>query len=291
MRLVLALFLLVFSAPLAAADNAAWLAKVEGFYTSPKNPTPFGVIPFAMDMIREADGAVHGRSWGDSQTYFDFKFWLNEKGELLFQETGALPGGFVQSHTLEVVKAEGETLTFETKKSPGVLVARVTADGNRLHVNTIVRGRPHADLDMQRVRDEKAIAGFRAENAKAKERLGGSALQQSSAATAQEAIDASLPKAEQSRRHVAEAQKIVAQMAKAAPPDMPGLAFKMKGHLDQAIALDGSNDEAHFQLAIWYLRAPEIAGGSRDKAREILHALEKIGSPRAAALRKEFGGH
>ena len=43
MRLVLALFLLVFSAPLAA-DNAAWLAKVEGFYTSPKNPTPFGVI-------------------------------------------------------------------------------------------------------------------------------------------------------------------------------------------------------------------------------------------------------
>ena len=276
----------LFCAAALAAEHAAWLANVEGFYSSDKNKTPFGEIPFAMDMIRQADGSVHGRTWGDRQTYFDFKFYRNEKGELQFQETGALPGGFVQSHVCDVVKVEGDTITFETKKEPGLLVARVAADGNRLHVNTVVRGKPHADLVMARVRDEKAMAGFRAANARAKDLAAGSSLKQAFATTAQEQVDTNLSKPEQARQHVAEARKLTALMATAAPGDMPGLAFKMKGHLDKAVELDPANDEAQMQMAFWYLRAPEIAGGSRAKAEEILQLLEKQNSPRAEALRK-----
>ena len=272
----------------AAADHAAWLAKVEGFYSSDRNKTPFGEIPFAMDMVKQADGSLHGRTWGDSQTYFDFKFYRNEKGDLLFQETGALPGGFVQSHVCEVVKVEGDTITFETKKEPGLLVARVTADGNRLHVNTIVRGKPHADLVMMRGRDEKAIAGFRAANARAKEQAAGSSLQQALGAAAQQQVDSGVSKPEQARQHVAEARKLTAQFATAAPGDIPGLAYKMKGHLDKAGELDPANDEAQLQMAVWYLHAPEIAGGSRAKAEEILQLLEKQNSPRAEPLRKQL---
>lgn len=165
---LLSILVLGFSAPALAIDNAAWLAKVEGFYANQKNKTPLGEIPFAMDMVKEADGSVHGRTWADKDSYFDFKFYLNEKGELFFHETGALPGGLVQSHVLEVVKVEGDTVTFESKKAPGVLVAHVTADGKELHVNTIVRGKPHADLQMARVTAPEALAAFRASNERTK---------------------------------------------------------------------------------------------------------------------------
>ncbi|MBI3471502.1 MAG: hypothetical protein HY013_09110 [Candidatus Solibacter usitatus] len=77
--------------PGSAADHAAWLAKLEGFYASQANPTPFGKIPFAMDLAREPDGSLHGRTWADSQTYFDFKFYLNDKSEIFFHETGSPP--------------------------------------------------------------------------------------------------------------------------------------------------------------------------------------------------------
>jgi hypothetical protein len=158
------LVLFVCIVPAFAVDKAAWLAKVEGFYASEKNRTPIGDIPFAMDMVKESDGSMHGRTWASKDSYFDFRFSLNEKGELLFHETGALPGGLVQSHVLEVVKEDGDTLTFETRKAPGLLVAQVTADGKRLHVNAVVRGRPHVDLQLARVTAPEALAVFRAMN-------------------------------------------------------------------------------------------------------------------------------
>jgi len=158
--------LLLWTSPAHAADHAAWLAKVEGFFSTDRAKTPFGEIPFAMDMIKEADGSIHGRTWADGETYIDFKFYLNEIGELLFHETGALPGGLLQSHILEVAKAEGDTITFESRKTPGLLVATVTADGKQLHVVSVVRGKPHADLQMSRVTSPQAITTFRDRNAK-----------------------------------------------------------------------------------------------------------------------------
>jgi hypothetical protein len=57
-------------------------------------------------------------------------------------------------------------------------VAEVTADGNRLRVKVTLRGKPHVDLDMARVRDDKVIANFRNDQERARELPGGSALQQ-----------------------------------------------------------------------------------------------------------------
>lgn len=172
------LVLLICSSPALAADHAAWLAKVEGFFVSPQAKTPVGAIPFAMDMVKEADGSIHGRTWAGNDSYFDFKFYLNEKGELFFHETGALPGGLVQSHVLEVAKAEGDTITFESRNAPGLLVATVTADGKQLHVVSVVRGKPHADLQMSRVAVPQAIAAFRESNEKMRTQTANPVVQQ-----------------------------------------------------------------------------------------------------------------
>jgi hypothetical protein len=175
---MVSIVVLACSSPLLAADHAAWLAKVEGFFATQKAKTPIGEIPFAMDMVKEADGSVHGRTWADKESYFDFKFYLNEKGQLLFHETGALPGGLVQSHVLEVAKVDGDTITFESTRAPGLLVATVTADGTQLHVVSVVRGKPHADLQMARVTAPQAIAAFRESNAGSKELASNPATQQ-----------------------------------------------------------------------------------------------------------------
>jgi len=179
----------VCSSSVFAADHAAWLAKTEGFFATQKAKTPVGEIPFAMDMVKEADGSVHGRTWADKESYFDFKFYLNEKGELLFHETGALPGGLVQSHILEVAKIEGDTITFESKKAPGLLVATVTADGKQLHVVSVVRGKPHADLQMPRVTAPQAVAAFRESNAKIKGQASSPVIQQAVQMVMQASLD------------------------------------------------------------------------------------------------------
>jgi len=175
---LVAVGIIVCSSPVRAADHAAWLAKVEGFFATERAKTPVGEIPFAMDMVKEADGSVHGRTWADKESYFDFKFYLDEKGELLFHETGALPGGLVQSHILEVAKIDGDTITFESRKAPGLLVATVTADGKQLHVVSVVRGKPHADLQMPRVTAPQAVAFFRESNAKTREQASSPVVQQ-----------------------------------------------------------------------------------------------------------------
>jgi hypothetical protein len=127
------------------------------------NPTPLGPIGFAMDMMKQPDGSVRGRLHSDRDTYFEFAFRLNEKGGITFHETGLLGQGFVQSHELELVETAGETLTFATQERPALLVAEVTADGSRLRVKARLRGKPHVDLDMTRVRDEQMVAKFRAD--------------------------------------------------------------------------------------------------------------------------------
>ena len=252
------------------------------------NPTPFGRIGFAIDMINQPDGSVHGRVHSDRDTYFDFKFRLNDKGEVTFHETGSLGQGSSQSHELQLVGADGDTFTFAEQQQPGLLVAEVTADGNRLRIKVTLRGKPHVDLDMARVRDDKVIAKFRNDQERARELPGGSALQQFFAAAAAKTVDGNLPKQEQARLHVAESRKLADQMRKAETLLLPSLAFLMKGHLDKAIELDPAFDEAHFSLALWYLQSPELAARSQDKLQEILATLEQINSPLAEVLRKRI---
>jgi len=289
-RLISALLSVTLIVPLPAVENTAWLARIDGVYMGQNNPTPFGRIGFAIDMLQQPDRSVHGRGQSDRDTYFEFAFRLNEKGGIAFHETGSLGQGFVQSHELELIGTEGDTLTFATQETPALLVAEVTADGNRLRVKVMLRGKPHVDLDMVRVRDETVVAKFRADQARAKELPGGSALQQFFAAAAAKTVDGNLPKPEQARLHLAASTKLAEQMRKADASELPSLAFLMKGHLDQAIELDPSSDEAHFSLALWYLQSPEVAAKSQEKVKELLATLERMNSPLAEALRKKLAG-
>ena len=276
--------------PLFASENAAWLARIEGVYMGQNNPTPFGRIGFAMEMLKQPDGSVHGRVHSDRDTYFDFAFRLNDQGGMTFHETGSLGQGFVQSHELELIEAEGDTLTFATQGKPALLVAEITADGSRFRVKVMLRGKPHVDLDMKRVRDEQVVTKFRADQARAKELPAGSALQQFFAAAAAKTVDSNLPKHEQARQHIAKSKHLMDQIGKADNSVRPNLVLLMKGHVDKAIELDPSFDEAHFALAMWYLQSPELAAESLERVNEILATLERMNSPLGEVLRMRLVG-
>jgi hypothetical protein len=280
--------LAVLTIPLSAINNAAWLARMEGVYMSYDNPTPFGRIGFAIDMVKGPLRSIHGRTQSDKETYFDFLFLLNEKDEITFRETGSLGQGFIQSHAMELLAADGDTLTFATQEKPPVLIAEVTADGNRLRLKVMLSGKPHVDLDMSRVHDDQVIAKFRAEQARAKDLPGGSAVQQFFAAAAVKTEDASLPKHEQAQQHLAQSNKLASQMTTASQSEIANLAFMMKGHLDRAIELDPYSDEAQFALATWYLQSRELAAKSKTKLDEILTTLEQMNSPLAEVLRQRL---
>ena len=117
---------------------------------------------------------------------------------------------------------------------------------------------------------------------------GGSAVQKFFAAAAAKTEDGKLPKHEQAQRHVAESQKLAAQMTTASQSEIANLAFMMKGHLDRAIELDPSSDEAQFALAKRYLQSQELAAKSKTKLDEILATLERMNSPLAEVLRGKF---
>jgi len=62
----------------------------------------------------------------------------------------------------------------------------------------------------------------------------------------------------------------------------------MQGHVDKAIELDPSFDEAHFALTMWYLQSPELAAKSLEKVKEILATLERMNSTLGEVLRKRL---
>lgn len=115
-------------------------------------------------------------------------------------------------------------------------------------------------------------------------------MQQFFAALAAKTVDGNLPKPEQARLHIAESRKLGEEMRRADTAQLPTLAFLMKGHLDKAIELDPSFDEAHLSLALWYLQSPELAAKNQEKVNEILATLERMHSPLAEVLRKRLVG-
>jgi tetratricopeptide (TPR) repeat protein len=60
----------------------------------------------------------------------------------------------------------------------------------------------------------------------------------------------------------------------------PGLARKTKGAWERAIALDPSNLDARADLVTYYMVAPGIMGGSKDKAHEQVEQIRKLNAYR-----------
>ena len=132
------------------------------------------------------------------------------------------------------------------------------------------------------------MAKFRTDQTRAKELPGGSALQQFFAAAAAKTVDGNLPRQEQARQHLAKSKQLMEQMGKTDSSERPNLAFLMKGHVDKAIELDPSLDEAQFALAMWYLQSPEVAAKSMERVKEVLAALEQMNSPLGDVLRMKL---
>jgi Tfp pilus assembly protein PilF len=61
------------------------------------------------------------------------------------------------------------------------------------------------------------------------------------------------------------------------------LAPKLKGEFEKAVETDSTNVEARMGLAQYYLNAPPIAGGSKEKAMEQVEAIKKL-DPRQGHL-------
>jgi len=59
------------------------------------------------------------------------------------------------------------------------------------------------------------------------------------------------------------------------------LAKKVRNSFERAVALDPQNAEAHVDLAEFYLEAPGVVGGGRDKAAAQGELLAKLNSPKA----------
>ena len=63
------------------------------------------------------------------------------------------------------------------------------------------------------------------------------------------------------------------------------LAGKVRDHFETAVRLDPDNIPAHTDLAEFYLEAPGIVGGGRDKAEAQAKLLDKLAPARAAWVR------
>lgn len=61
------------------------------------------------------------------------------------------------------------------------------------------------------------------------------------------------------------------------------LAKQVKSHFERAVELDGTNLEALEALHGFHLRAPGMAGGSKDEARRLAGVMEGLDSARGAA--------
>jgi hypothetical protein len=85
-------------------------------------------------------------------------------------------------------------------------------------------------------------------------------------------------------------KQLMDQIGKADNSERPSLVLLMKGHVDKAIELDPSFDEAHFALAMWYLQSPELVGKSLEKVNEILATLERMNSPLGEVLQMRLVG-
>lgn len=70
-----------------------------------------------------------------------------------------------------------------------------------------------------------------------------------------------------------------------------GIAYKVRDAFQQAVQLDPDDARARAGLAKYYILAPGIAGGSMEKAKEQLTALDKLDPVQAAAVRATWAEH
>jgi tetratricopeptide (TPR) repeat protein len=81
------------------------------------------------------------------------------------------------------------------------------------------------------------------------------------------------------------------QASKASMFKQMSLAGALKHEIETAVRLNPADVDAHWGMMQYYLQAPGIAGGSKDKAREEIAAISKIGPAWGYLAQAEFDNH
>lgn len=136
--------------PTPVALERAWVESIEGPWLGPVSDTPAGDIPqFFLDFTWQDDGSLHALADDGEGSSFEFRF-VEAGDSWTFDETGSLPGGLVQSHTMVPVQVEGNRVRWVSVDAPGVLEVELEVDEQRFQMDVSVLGMSHAAFDLTR---------------------------------------------------------------------------------------------------------------------------------------------
>lgn len=138
--------------PEAITLERSTLEAIEGSWSGPVDPSPTGPIPFfPLNFAWEQDGSLHARTdFPGSDGYFDFRFVEVEDDRWQLIEEGKLPGGLVQTYTLDPVSQEGDITRWVYLEDPEYLAVDLTVTADTLVLDSWVRGEVHATFDLSR---------------------------------------------------------------------------------------------------------------------------------------------
>ena len=153
-------------------------AEVEGFFATQRAKTPVGEIPFAMDMVKEGDGSVHGRTWATNRaTSISSSTWM-KRASCSFTRQVLCRGDWSSLIFWKSQKSKETRSLSSPEKLRACSLPLSRRTGSSCTSFLWFRGKPHADLQMPRVTVPQAVAFFRESNAKNREQASSPIVQQ-----------------------------------------------------------------------------------------------------------------
>ena len=300
--------LLFASTPVAAAarpggvrdELGELIGSLVGGWASEHNETPFGNMPFSAVFEWQDDGSLHSRSPLNSETYIDLRFARDEKGRWMLHEEAAMEGQGIQRYSL--APAAGLTdrglHRWVWEQNPEFLSIDVGVIEETMHLDVILRGRPHVSFRLDRQPEESWPEMKRElvaqgelspeEGVSIFEAVSQPPILPADAEAGDDDPIALARRAVAQRPDDAEAQLELARRLGAAinddPANGPRYAFEMLRALTTAVDLDPQLVEAYHYLVGYYLSAPPIAGGSIERAEETAQALAELDPDGATSL-------
>jgi hypothetical protein len=243
---------------------------------------------FAMLFDKQDDGSYLSHSAANRETFIRMRFFEDESGRWLLEESGGMEGLGVRGSTLVPAEPRGEIRRWVDPDDPDYLVVEMAVTGEELFVRTLVRGEEHAQLDLRRVPAEQ-LPEFRRSLAQAAQRDPAESSIHDHANSDQVPESVRLARRDVAERPAdAEARVALAgaliELIQSDPGSAPRYAGELLQTLQTAVELDPASTSAWQGLAGYYLNAPPIAGGSLEKAEEVARRLQELDPGAGEAL-------
>jgi len=259
-------------------DVGAWVASLEGGWYGEDNQTPMGRMAFAMLFDRQDDGSYVSHSAANRETFIRLRFFEDESGQWLLEESGGMEGLGQRGSTLVPAEPLGEIRRWVDPDDPDYLVVEMAVTGDELFVRVLVHEEEHAQLDLRRLPADQ-LPELRRSLAEAARRDPSEASIHDHANSEQ--IPETLRLARQkvaARPADAEARVALAgaliELIQSDPGTAPRYAGELLQTLQTAVELDPASTSA------WQ----GLAGGSLDKAEEVAHKLLELDPQAGEAL-------